>query len=76
MNGASWFSLRANFEGRERTAYSVVLFLLAATAFVVVTGTLFNEISGTHLFYFGPISDLINSLFGASEPELRIVEGS
>lgn len=76
MNGTRWFSLRANFEGKERAAYSALLFLLAATAFVVVTGTLFNEISGTHLFYFGPITDLINSLFGASEPELRIVEGS
>ena len=76
MNGVRWFSLRANFESQERTAYSVILFLVAATAFVVVTGTLFNEISGTHLFYFGPITDLINSLFGASEPELNIVEGS
>lgn len=76
MNGARWFSLRANFEGKERTALSLLLFAATFAAVVLIAGTAWNGVTGTHLFYFGPITDLINSLFGASEPELRIVEGS
>ncbi|VXB73440.1 hypothetical protein FRIGORI9N_400142 [Frigoribacterium sp. 9N] len=76
MIGTRWFSLGANFEGRERTAFSLLLFAAAFAAVVLIAGTAWNGITGTHLFYFGPITDLINSLFGASEPELKIVEGS